>query len=106
MSVYIDADKVMERERMAGDCRKCKHYISSLKECAGGVEMQTLCHFLYYEAHGEDVAPVRHGRWISDKYTRKCSACGNTYWLRFADHWDYCPSCGAKMDAEEDDGGD
>lgn len=107
MSVYIDADKVMERERMAGDCRKCKHYISSLKECAGGVEMKTLCHFLYY-AHGEDVAPVRHGKWlftttdIQGLSMRVCSECGFQYPFALQ-KFNYCPVCGARMDEEEEE---
>lgn len=40
----------------------------------------------------------RTGRWIQDKYTRVCSECGAHYWLRFAEQWNHCPNCGAKMD--------
>lgn len=57
-----------------------------------------------------DVAPVVHGRWIRFKETdpetgyihMKCSAC-SAYWSdpSHADHFRYCPNCGAKMDGEE-----
>ena len=60
-----------------------------------------------------DVAPVRHGKWIVtkefndvldmdvEKYT--CSACGE-YRLTasgLSQATNYCPNCGAKMDADE-----
>ena len=51
-----------------------------------------------------DVAPVRHGRWVSvpHKLARVCSACNRDEPYKFADIdadvYDYCPSCGAKMD--------
>lgn len=46
----------------------------------------------------EDVAPVRHGRWIlietDEEQLFFCSECENKeYWES-----DFCPSCGAKMD--------
>ena len=54
-----------------------------------------------------DVAPVVHGRWISFKEPdsetgyihMRCSVC-TAYWSdpSHADHFRYCPSCGAKMD--------
>lgn len=57
-----------------------------------------------------DVVPVVHGRWIRFKETdpetgyihMKCSAC-SAYWSdpSHADHFRYCPNCGAKMDGEE-----
>ena len=45
-----------------------------------------------------DVAPVRHGRWISFHSEaagniQYCSACG----IGFDAKMDYCPHCGAKM---------
>ena len=54
-----------------------------------------------------DVVPVVHGRWIRFKETdpetgyihMKCSVC-SAYWSdpSHADHFRYCPNCGAKMD--------
>jgi len=54
-----------------------------------------------------DVAPVRHGRWVESfkdnapptlRSRWTCSWCGNvqTYGAT-----DYCPNCGARMDAKE-----
>ena len=49
-----------------------------------------------------DVTPVRHGRWVEkEKYTfgimYDCSLCENRI-LDNGHSWNYCPSCGAKMD--------
>lgn len=55
-------------------------------------------------AHAADVAPVRHGRWVSvsHKLARVCSVCNRDEPYKFADIdadvYDYCPACGAKMD--------
>ena len=54
-----------------------------------------------------DVAPVRHGRWVSvpHKLARICSVCNRDEPYKFADIdadvYDYCPNCGAKMDLED-----
>ena len=45
---------------------------------------------------------VKHGEWIADKYTRKCSECESTYWMREGNEWNYCPNCGAKNGGEDD----
>lgn len=50
-----------------------------------------------------DVAEVRHGRWVRDKWpsgTHKliCSECGE--WSGKKSR--YCPSCGARMDKEDE----
>ena len=56
------------------------------------------------EIPAADVAPVRHGRWVSvpHKLARVCSVCNRDEPYKFADIdadvYDYCPSCGAKMD--------
>lgn len=48
----------------------------------------------------EDVAPVRHGRWVPTKAPfmnecEDCSVCGyRTVW---GHRYNYCPNCGAKM---------
>lgn len=54
-----------------------------------------------------DVAPVRHGRWINERWTEDpvligvtCSNC-----MIVEDRfYKYCPNCGAKMDEGESDG--
>ena len=50
----------------------------------------------------EDVAPVRHGRWImhDDEFglTCECSACH----IETMGDGNYCPNCGAKMDGGTD----
>ena len=57
-------------------------------------------------APAADVAPVRHGRWISvpHKLARICSVCNRDEPYKFADIdadvYDYCPHCGAKLDGE------
>ena len=46
----------------------------------------------------EDVAPVRHGKWVScGGGKRTCSECNH---FAFRVVCNYCPNCGAKMDAE------
>ena len=54
----------------------------------------------------DDVAPVRHGRWIEkEKYTfgimYDCSLCKNRI-LDNGHPWNYCPNCGARMDGGAD----
>lgn len=46
------------------------------------------------------IDPVKQGKWIADKYTRKCSECESTYWMREGNAWNYCPNCGAKNGGE------
>lgn len=57
-----------------------------------------------------DVAPVKHGRWISlDDYFEdaQCSECGDALVIGdcsfndFCECYKYCPNCGAKMDGGE-----
>ena len=55
----------------------------------------------------DDVAPVRHGRWLKHGYSCPCSNCG--YDLGYSGtpmeltlaFFKYCPNCGAKMDGGE-----
>ena len=58
-----------------------------------------------------DVAPIRHGRWISlDDYFEdaQCSECGDALVIGdcsfndFCECYNYCPNCGAKMDGGEE----
>ena len=48
-----------------------------------------------------DVEPVRHGRWINDRWEddvnyHTCNACGTEMIVTYFD--DYCSNCGARMD--------
>ncbi len=62
---------------------------------------------LVHDVPAADVAPVVHGRWIRFKEPdsetgyihMRCSVC-SAYWSdpSHADHFRYCPNCGAKMD--------
>lgn len=60
----------------------------------------------------EDVAPVRHGRWVENDYLfldtlYRCSVCGEEFYLENGtpqeNQYYYCPNCGAKMDGENDE---
>ena len=70
------------------------HYTSGFDEAVTRVE----------NFPAADVAPVRHGRWVSvpHKLARVCSVCNRDEPYKFADIdadvYDYCPNCGAKMD--------
>ena len=52
-----------------------------------------------------DVAPVRHGKWISDgdgyHWTYNCSICAWKDGYPFNERHNFCPHCGARMDMEE-----
>ena len=50
-----------------------------------------------------DVAPVRHGRWISeDSKIFKCSECDYEFEHEgYTQFFNFCPNCGAKMDGGE-----
>ena len=39
-----------------------------------------------------------HGRWIKHIDHYICSACADSCWADSALEYDYCPSCGAKME--------
>ena len=49
----------------------------------------------------DDVATVRHGRWIDSlaRITSYCSTCGHSHRCLIRTP-NYCPNCGAKMDGE------
>ena len=59
-----------------------------------------------YQTPAEDVVPVRHGRWIyGEDVDIQCSVCGADA-LTEGDYRqirsDFCPSCGAMMDLEDE----
>lgn len=59
------------------------------------------------EAIPADVAPVVHGRWVSngipDSILSGCSACGFSCG---ASSFRYCPNCGARMNGRDDHAAD
>lgn len=73
------------------------HYVQGFDDCVGRVE----------EFPAADVAPVRHGRWITKQekdtfagylYSYECSECGRVEQCKEP----YC-NCGAKMDGVYDE---
>ena len=55
------------------------------------------------EATTVDAVPVRHGKWIDksggiEGAWNCCSVCGE----RAIELYDYCPNCGAKMEADDE----
>lgn len=58
------------------------------------------------DAPAADVAPVVHGRWVEDHDYLKCPECGIMVKRDFTffdiGDWNFCPSCGAKMNLEEE----
>lgn len=77
------------------------------------------CDYIRERLEGEkpaDVAPVRHGRWISwedadncipSPNRHECSVCHDAAQVLVNGLEllsDYCPNCGAKMDLEDDNG--
>lgn len=83
----------------------------TLHDCDSAGAKMAIC-----DLPAADVAPVRHGRWLhteeplgwKDVDCMECSACHDS-WIIEEDYcfddmplWNYCPSCGAKMDGGED----
>lgn len=58
-----------------------------------------------------DAEPVRHGRWkylpptINSVGAYSCSACGFLVFDHRVNKCNYCPNCGARMEAEVNDHG-
>lgn len=50
------------------------------------------------ECEPADVVEVKHGKWISECEPHyECSECH--HWFHLYQYMNYCPNCGAKMDA-------
>ena len=75
---------------------EAKRYFKNMDEIQEDLDM------LFCMLPAENVAPVRHGRWIEQgEYTFgvlcDCSICGNRI-LDNGHSWNYCPNCGCRMD--------
>ena len=107
MAEYIDKsalyEKIVQLEELArnryletpSSSPFCSRYMTQLNE-------RTVFKHLIADFPADDVAPVRHGRWIEqEKYSfgvmYDCSICGNRI-LDNGHSWNYCPNCGCRMD--------
>ena len=94
----IDADRALEIVRDQGIAHPNAYHLTNYAT------------LILREAPTIDVAPVRHGRWVSvsHKLVRVCSVCNRDEPYKFADIdadvYDYCPNCGAKMDGGASNG--
>ena len=92
----IDADRALEIVRDQGIAHPNAYHLTNYAT------------LILREAPTIDVAPVRHGRWVSvpHKLARVCSVCNRDEPYKLADIdadvYDYCPNCGAKMDGGAD----
>ena len=86
MSDYISRDELLELYSSDPECDKCSVSFPVVRQNI-------------LDMPAADVAPVRHGRWIDSSNGWMCSECkqDNTY------DKPWCPNCGAKMDAKEDE---
>ena len=91
MAKYVDVEKVF--------CADCED-----RDRCGSPDVFCYVHSM----PAADVAPVVHGRWLLDDYTKRyrCSVC-EAYQPYdavgdYISYWDcdFCPLCGAKMDGE------
>ena len=92
-------DEYINRERARFEA---KRYFKNMDEIQEDLDM------LFCMLPAENVAPVRHGRWIEqERYTfgvmYDCSVCGNRI-LDNGHSWNYCPNCGADMRGSNDEG--
>ena len=96
----IDAGALKKKAQMRGHVSK-KTMVTDYHMCVSTHDIDN--------APTVDAEPVKHAHWIAvDEYVYrakefKCSVCENTveygYYTSFCDY-NYCPNCGAKMDAE------
>lgn len=112
----IDADALIDyaKDRYCKDCDNRKGIkddkygiIYEIGEApCGACEVDDM----FYELENAptvDVEPVKHGHWVEVQRIHEtdhtaiceCSLCGDTVWVYDGQRaWNYCPSCGAKMD--------
>ena len=103
MAEYIEC-----RNCDSPDCKGCN--LKNLETMLNNGKFDCLMNEKRCINPSEDVAPVRHGRWI-DAYPYIdpnpmfmygiCSECG--FEQGISKYLNYCPNCGAKMDGERKD---
>lgn len=89
-------------EKEYKSCSDCIHYDVCYKIEHYGRDLETTSPCEQFLGKN-DVAPVRHGRWVKEKRDVlihwHCSACRDCYFLDVPNA-KYCPNCGAKMGGE------
>lgn len=101
MAEYIERDALKQRFRLRLNWLKKDIHDEYSGALFDGCETDM---DLIDEILPEDVAPVRHGRWIPKRKVYRtpgaknhtCSECG----LEVSELWHYCKNCGAQMDGE------
>lgn len=92
---YIERSKVIEVIKDYGkgaieDGQKTLDPVDDIILLQGAIKM----------IHCADVTEVKHGYWNKSHNKRTCSVCGFFYYSN-NDFFNYCPTCGAKMDKKE-----
>lgn len=96
MTEYIEREAVYRKA-----CKGCTRHGDEVGSCSSEEPCDCLLYH-FVTAPAADVAPVVHGRWIAEtermgNYSH-CSECGCRC-QGYTPHYNYCPNCGAKMDA-------
>lgn len=96
----MDEKKYIELEAaLKANCYFCSAHLKDDSPC---VE-KCADYMKFIEIPTADVAPVVHGEWIADgdgyHWTYNCSICGWKDGYPFNERHNYCPNCGARMEA-------
>lgn len=89
MNEYIEREAALEAV-----CKYCCEYDAESTECICNERLTFL------KIPTSDVAPVRHGRWVTQDETRTKFMCSLCESKNYGGHEKFCPNCGAKMDGE------
>lgn len=77
---------------------EAEHYFKGLDNIQEDLDM------LFCMLPAEDVAPVRHGRWVTQDETRTKFMCSLCESKNYGGHEKFCPNCGARMDGGDKNG--
>lgn len=104
MARMIDGDKLMELFKEQYLCNKSMKHREEARAWQGAIQ---LLYDMPTLTQPKDSTPVQHGRWVKpvpgdgENY---CSVCHTDQpWFYGYGYYDsdYCPNCGARMDAKE-----
>ncbi len=91
----IDGDEVAkvfkEKSKQYADLQPTQNWGAILTRLADIIDMVPTI----------DAEPVRHGKWIMGRDMMYCSECSESYDKGYRIDYEYCPNCGASMEAEE-----